>query len=287
MGGNALKHYNVKRIPRHEYDERRFFVESWMRVVGKYTDSVSRYFIPGQVVKDDYGDMDILFTSSNPTAVIEFFKEKFNSKGFKKNGNCTSVEWNGFQVDFIHFSPEKFRFACHYYSHGTYSAVLGKAVRYYGFKLGWDGLSYTLRVDNTKYDHLITRDWDEAMKLLKYNTTLDPSVTYPQLELFDHLVTSPLLQKHIFARTKPDRNYGFQEDFFSWIVDRPNLNKRRYSKLHGWKILFFYNPVTCGQLILKLLKMHFDVSVRPVKKWHRKITYKYLYPFALKCWGVL
>jgi hypothetical protein len=285
MGGKALKEYGVVRISPEAYQERLKKLNDWM---AELPDSLEcDYFVPGQVVKEDYGDMDVLFTSTNPKVVVDFFKEKFASKGAKKNGNCTSVEWDEFQVDFIHFREEVFPFACHYYSHGTYAAILGKVMRYYHLKLGWDGLSFTLRTKNGKYERLLTRDWGEAMTLMGYKTYLKKEWTFPEEDLFKHLISSPLMQKHIFRDTKPDRNYGFQEKFFIWVDSQPDVGDKERTRSYGWFILWQHNPRVCVELAFKQGLMWFEETTRPIKRVYRKVKYQYLYPVAFKCRGML
>lgn len=285
MGGKALKEYGVVRISSASYQERLKQLNDWM---GELPDQLEcEHFVPGQVVKEDYGDMDVLFTSNNPRAVIDFFKDKFATKGAKKNGNCTSVEWDGFQVDFISFNEEVFPFACHYYSHGTYAAILGKVMRYYHFKLGWDGLAFTVRSKNGKYDRMLTRDWGEAMRLMGYKTYLPKAQTFPEEDLFRHLISTPLMQKHIFAQTKPDRNYGFQEKFFNWVVSQPEVGDKERTRSYGWFILWNHNPRICVELAFKKGQMVLEEATRPIKRVYRKVKYKYVFPFAFKCRGML
>ncbi len=285
MGGKALKEFGVTRIPQCEYENRLKQLTSFM---GSLPDGVScRWFVPGGVVKDDHGDLDILYCSPDSKLVVDHFKRLMGSSGSKKNGNVTSIEWMKFQVDFIHIAPEKFDFACHYYAHGTYAALVGKLARYYGFKLGWSGLSVYLQTKNKQYELTLTRDWGAAMHLLGYDSTLRADQTYHIDDLYKHLISSTLISKKIYQNSKPDRNYGFQEEFFDWIDIQAKVPYNVHNRQYGWIMLAKHNLLLTSWLAFKFCKMWLGELFQPIKRRYRKFKHVHLYPFAFRCQGWL
>lgn len=285
MGGNALKQYGVARISNSEYQKRLIQLHAYMDNLPEGVTCM--WFVPGGVIKEDHGDLDVLFSSSDPAAVVSYFKRVMGSVGAKKNGNVNSIEWLGFQVDLIHIPADKFDFACHYYAHGTYAALLGKLARYYGFKLGWQGLSVYLQTKHRQHEELLTRDWDTAMELFGYDTTLDPKATLSVEDLYDHLISSPLISKRIYKSSRPDRNYGFQEDFFEWIDIQAQVPENAKSRSFGWMLVAKQDLPTALRLLHQYGRMHIQDWMQPAKRWYKKMKYVRVYPLAYRIRGWL
>lgn len=283
MGGKALKEYGVTRISTVDYKRRLDQLSAYMRDLPEGVEC--RWFVPGGVHKEDHGDMDVLYTSANPAAVVSHFKRIFGSIGARKNGNVNSIEWSGFQVDLIHIPADSFEFACHYYAHGTFAALVGKLARYYGFKLGWQGLSVYVQTKHRQHEELITSDWNEAMAFLGYAYYLEPSETFSVQDLYEHLIDSPLIHKRIFKTSRPDRNYGFQEEFFEWIDIQAKVPDNAKSRAFGWLMITKHHWPTGLRLLQEYGNMHLSDWGQPVKRWWRKLKFTKLYPLACKIWG--
>lgn len=286
MGGKALKQYNVKRISPEEYHQR----------VAKLPDILAwpggkvKYFVPGDITgKRDYGDIDVLYTI--PKGFIETSDFNFVdtvsracfSKGKVKNGICTSVEWNGFQLDLIRIPEDEFEFACNYYAHGTHAALLGRIAAYYSYKLGYDGLSWRIRVGDQKRDILLTRQWDQALRTLGYSTTLDASKDYSVDEVFDHITESPLYCKQIFISTKPDRRVGFQDTFYGYALRTAAVDY--VDPKEGWNYLKKEFPDRLLEIRLTQASMQFKVWIRPFKRAWRKVWFTKILPAAYRVRG--
>lgn len=283
MGGRALKEFGVTRISDAEYKNR---IQRFNAVMRNRPEECGTtiYFIPGDVEKEDRGDLDVIYYSARPDLVVKYLEKVFNSKGRKKNGNVNSIEWEGFQVDMIHVDSAKLMFAAHYYAHGTCAALMGRLARYYGFKLGWNGFGFQLQVDNQKEQFTLTHKWEEALKVLGYHEVLDFEQNYKQEEIFDFLKGSTLLSKKIFRSSNPDRNYGFQEEFFAW-VENQDVPETGRPRVYGWYLLYKYYPLTAVKLTFKYLSMWVNYFVRPVKRRWRKVWFNRLMPLAFKLRG--
>lgn len=285
MGGNALKQYGVTRISHPAYEQRLRQLNAYMENLPEGIECT--YFVPGGVVKEDHGDLDVLYYSNDPEKLIQHFKRLFGSVGSKKNGNCHSLEWMGFQVDFIYIRPGAFDFASHYYAHGTYAALLGKLARYYGFKLGWQGLHFVVKTKHREHTEEITLDWDEAVSILGYETVLDPKATLPVEELYEHLISSKLIHKRIYKSSKPDRNYGFQEEFFEWIDIQAQVADNGKSRAYGWCLITKRKPTMGVRLLHKHGRMILADWAQPLRRKYRKLRFVHVEPFLYKCRGWL
>lgn len=288
MGGKALKHLGVKRLSENEYLERVRQFNKAIYFNGLVTPSQVYFTIPAHVPgKEDYGDLDVVYTYSG-FARVDFpgiLQKKFESKGFVRNGNCTSIEWYGFQVDLIRVKPEEYDFATHYYAHGTHAALLGRLASYYGFKLGWGGLYYTLGTKNAKHDVLLTRKWEVALLVLGYDTTLPAKEVFTKEGVFEHIESSKYFCKDIFKSTRPDRNYGFQEEFYDYAL-KSDCTKS-FERSQGWKMLLFFGFLKTLTIWLRLKLMQVQEFFRPIKRFFRKTYHKYVKPFAFKVQGWL
>lgn len=275
MGGRALKNLNVVRVAPDIYKS---FKERFVDIVSAYNDPI-QYCIPGDVAdKADYGDMDVIFHTAEPQKFIEFFAARVASRGQHKNGNCTSVEWNNFQIDLIYVSKESYDFARNYYAHGTHAALIGRLASYYGFKLGWNGFYRKIHIGNYKKDILLTLDWAEALKSLGYVYYFITEVDVRKDIIFEHIISSEYFSKKVFRSSKPDRNYGFQEEFFQYVATLPNEGVLR-PKVFGYLILLKYYPLSAKKVLYEEFTQNInELFFRPIRKFKRKMWYKYIKP---------
>lgn len=283
MGGRALKQYGVERIPDSEYVKRIGRFNELMNNLPKECGYVE-YYIPGDVHKEDRGDLDVVFYAERPDLVLSYLSTAFASAGKHKNANVTSIEWERFQVDMIHMSKEKLQFAKHYYAHGTCAAIIGRMAKYFGFHLGWDGLQYTVHVGNNKKFIPLTKSWEEALKLLGYNKPLDYKLNYSVEEVYEFLLSSSLIDKKMFRSSRPDRNYGFQEEFFEHIKTA-NIPDVKYDRRHGIRCLVVNYPFQAITVLVETVNMKIESLIQPYRRKWRKLWFTTLMPLMFKLRG--
>lgn len=171
MGGKALK---LPPIPRAKYLEMSSRLKTMM----------PQLRFPTALVKPAHGDLDVLYVplvgKDDPIFIAE---RLFNSKSKKVNGNVTSLEWEGHQVDFIKCDVEWIDFACDWYSYGDRARVLGRTYKHYGLSLKFSGLYCG--------EKLISRDWDFAMTCLGFGNV------FSSVDKYD-LEDSPYVSQEIY-----------------------------------------------------------------------------------------
>ena len=119
MGGKAV---GGRRMPFEEFFERRNRLKRFFD-----QENITVYF-PTELIKDDYGDIDIILHKSYSGQAAFLFSLWANSKVGKKNGNVHSFEWEGVQVDLI-FVPDP-EYSVRWYSYGQASAIMGRIYRH-------------------------------------------------------------------------------------------------------------------------------------------------------------
>ena len=129
MGGTALLHLNVQRLSKSKYID---ITNEINEIIHQYYEFA---FIPLQFpTKESFGDVDILVSNKLKEVDIE-------SKGRVENGNVTSIEYKGAQVDFIYIPQDAFNYSKIIYSWGEFGQILGMCCRCYGLKSSYNGLS--------------------------------------------------------------------------------------------------------------------------------------------------
>jgi len=229
MGGNAVKSFgNVVRLKTEEYDELALEVVAVLS-----SEKVRPYIIPSYREKPDHGDMDLIvsseFWSYNTRNSVN---TKLESNGFVQNGTVTSYaipyKENIFQVDIISVPPDRLEFAYNYFAWNDLGNLLGRIFHRLGFKLGHLGLQYIIRDPENK-DHVvseltITKNWDEALRLVRYNPVRFAEGFNTLEEIFQYVIYNPYANKDIFllenrnaiSRIR-DRKRKTYMDFLEWL----------------------------------------------------------------------
>lgn len=188
MGGKALK---LPPIPRTKY----------LSMVNQLKNLMPYLYFPTALVKAEHGDIDVLYTDECTITVAE---KTLQSASKKVNGNVTSLEWQGHQVDFIKCDPEWIEFARHWYSYGDRARILGKTYKHYGLSLKFTGLWYG--------NKLLTTDWYKALDVLKFQNILS-SVDKYDLEL------CPYVSREIYPDFGNLRNkVSWHRKLMLWLV---------------------------------------------------------------------
>lgn len=148
MGGLALKHLNVRRVPAAEY----FDLTAMVKEIFQKVFGAELHIIPAYRQKADFGDCDAVVASNQlPEDWRERFSAVVGSRGMVRNGNVTSIEVNGVQFDFIVMPVYKVANAVAYFSYNDLGNLMGRIAHKMGFKYGHDGLWLVIR----NKDHIL------------------------------------------------------------------------------------------------------------------------------------
>lgn len=111
MGGLALKHFDVVRLERENFDQ--LVIELTSKLHSFFGNEVKFDPIPFYHNKKDFGDLDILYSSNQN--ITEKIIGLINPNQFVNNSPVLSIVYvfagQNFQIDFIRVSPEEHEFA--------------------------------------------------------------------------------------------------------------------------------------------------------------------------------
>lgn len=161
MGGNALRHLGVTRRQLPEYTSIKTRV---LDILRDYYECVETPREPPG--KTSFGDLDVLVASPIPGKTHAHTDPRFQSRGFVKNGNVISFEYDNFQIDRIRVSGESFKLSLAYF-HGNFGMILGKLLRKYRLSFGHKsfGIKYQCKQGFVYFE--LSRDLDAILESLK------------------------------------------------------------------------------------------------------------------------
>ena len=145
MGGNAMKHFNVVRFNKDQYEELTAAIRGCFEQLNENTDD-SVEIVPSYRNKESFGDCDILTDISSEEFEVELQKDKdFLILGKKRNGYVMSYamkfkNYEPFQVDLIRSTASNFSFNLNYLSYNDLGNLIGRIAAALGYKFGHDGL---------------------------------------------------------------------------------------------------------------------------------------------------
>lgn len=289
MGGNALQHLGVRRISVAEMAKR---LDDFEYIVDKINiDDFIIHFPMPLFGKTDYGDLDVIYTCDpkNIETIRTKLIKEFKSKGFKKNGSVTSIEWVGLQVDMIYAPLEEFDWTSNWYSHGDASAIKGRIYRYYNFKFGHNGLFYNIKTKNMSKDVLVTRNWKSAHRLMDWKALL-LFYMYSEENIFTYMTTCPHIHPAIYSTIKPtDRPRSSQVKFYEWIMKyfENNPNYAYKPREFGLQLLYKADKLVWLKVMKETAMMNLRERINPFRKKIRKLLYTKVYPVLFKLRGML
>lgn len=153
MGGNALKHYETKRLDSAEY----FFFTGNFRA--KFYDIFGFYpvLITAYKNKKSFGDADFLVQSDLlPPDWTDKLKTAFDLQDtqYIKNGNVVSIGVDNFQVDLIVTANQDMNSSEFYFSYNDFGNLIGRIGHKLGIKIGHKGASIVVR-HRARSDHIL------------------------------------------------------------------------------------------------------------------------------------
>lgn len=152
MGGQAIKNTPVRRYQRAEYEQLKAEVLAQLQADFPKCKMAA---IPAYRSKASFGDLDILFETSNLQLKLEpYLQERFQSPEIVRNSHVFSFAYRAFQIDLIGSSSEDFEISLHYFSWNDLGNILGRLYHKMGFKYGHDGLHFLFKADNYQFGEI-------------------------------------------------------------------------------------------------------------------------------------
>jgi hypothetical protein len=186
--------------------------------------------------KESFGDLDILYTSRGTRLPMpQIIKSIFGDVEVVANGDCTSFDYNGFQVDMIFAHEDHFNFAYEYFNWNDLGNFIGRTAHRLGFKFGHDGLKYVIRDkdDDVRVvkEIIVTTDFKEAMTFLGFKWNSHLVFNTPE-EIFEYASTSEYFSPESFlfgqrnhtARVR-DRKRKMYNECLAYYTKKYNLKE--------------------------------------------------------------
>lgn len=233
MGGLALKHLGVERIPADRYHGissriQQAFVRLFNRTCLQ---------IPAYSEKKDFGDCDMIIVGSElPPNWMEGFAAVVGSRGFVRNGDVTSMEIENFQFDFISVPYEMKHFAHAYFSYNDLGNLMGRIAHKMGFKYGHLGFSYVMRHDQSAHqDILVSPSLESVFDFLGYDFGRWQAGFSTLEDIFEFVASSPYFNPDIYllhnvnavSRIRDAKRKTYTE-FLKWCRSSPSA-KAKYT----------------------------------------------------------
>ena len=198
MGGNIWKDQSV-RLNKSEYFECCYQVKDLLvSILGISPEDI--FIIEAVKNKESFGDMDIVIRKNNYNILDIQTKIQEQNLKTSKNGDILSfLNINNFQIDLIFVDKGSFNYACNYFGCQDLGNLLGRIIKQYGFKHGWNGLYYVQRNgDHVVKEHLLSINYLDIINILGLDKYKFFHGFNDYEDMFNWLVKSPLFISSIF-----------------------------------------------------------------------------------------
>lgn len=170
MGGQALKSIATHRLNAHDYHA---LVPQVLKIIRRVVgENRPLCVIDAYRAKQDFGDMDVLVASDElPADYKDVLEREFESREVYRNGNVTSFDFGGFQIDLIAIANDKFDYAKSYFSWNDLGNLVGRIAHKMGLKHGFEGLCLPMRAGDTHVfcEISVTLDIEQALTFMGYD----------------------------------------------------------------------------------------------------------------------
>ncbi|MDD5149780.1 MAG: hypothetical protein PHC28_04780 [Flavobacterium sp.] len=188
--------------------------------------------------KETFGDLDIIYSNDSKidTSKLSWIQSdgsNYTPKFPYINSDITSFDYlldNGeiFQIDLVKIPIECLSFAVQYFSYGDCGNIIGRAYKYAGFKLTFEGLKYKYLSKYTSKLLTLTVNWQEALDFLEYPVYQEYEFK-DILSVFDYCFSTPYANTDIYQienSNHVDRIRNKKRPMFmamqQYINDNPN-----------------------------------------------------------------
>ena len=205
MGGNIWKDQSF-RLQKTEYFK---YCKHVSDLLNSF--NINTFYITEAIKnKEDYGDMDIVIPFETNQDIISTIRASLNKAGYTNctNGNVLSFLFNSFQIDLICVPIVQYDYACKYFSFQDVGNLIGRMLKQYGFKHGWQGLYYPQRSDveestsngaeHVVKEHLLSLNYYKTLEIAQLDIDKFKDGFNTLEEMFQWIVQSPLFNPHIF-----------------------------------------------------------------------------------------
>lgn len=198
MGGNALKNTQTRRLQAAEYHQTIPKIEQEIASVLGSNHRVGG--IESYSNKPDFGDADVLVESDK---IRPDYKDEiarvFKSNEVYKNGNVTSFDRAGFQVDVIAIANENYDYAKAYFSFNDLGNLVGRVAHKMGLKHSFEGLKIPVRDGDHMFAELtLTRDMDRALSFMGYDPKRFNQGFQDMKEIFEYTASTPYFDPSVY-----------------------------------------------------------------------------------------
>lgn len=198
MGGNALKNCYTRRFDSDEY----FSLYKKFKNKFCFMKNVERYdLIPTYKNKKTFGDMDIIYTTSDDTPLdIKFIKTLFvNSNEVSHNSDIISFEYNEIQIDLIHSKKCYYDYALNYFKYSDLGNLTGRIAHKFGLKHGHRGLTLPLRDGDNLFDEIVlTYDYNRALTFLGFDSNHFNNGFDSINQIYNYVITNKYFNPEIY-----------------------------------------------------------------------------------------
>jgi len=230
MGGLALKHLDVQRVPAERYQELSARVQQrFTTLFGQRPD-----IVPSYAQKPDFGDCDMIVTSAElPELWREGLAAASASRGWLVNGDVTSMEIENVQFDFISVPRKARDFAYVYFAFNDLGNLMGRVAHKMGFKYGHLGFQRVLRDGDHTYATIdTTEDVADVFDFLGYDYALWQQGFATLEEIFQFTASSQYFNPDIYllhnrnavSRIRDAKRKTYT-DFLKWCEHTTGLNQ--------------------------------------------------------------
>lgn len=245
MGGNAIK--DACRVGREEYEH---LEQKILTKINEYNPAFYARSIPYYKNKQDFGDIDILISSSSGSNPQDIPRKIFHSEEVVKNGNVQSFRLRldsdrVFQVDTISVPYEDLDVAKFYFSYNDLNLLTGRIAHKLGLKFGFDGLVLKIRTESghAGLDINLTKDPRRIYDFLGYDYNRYLQGFNNLEEVYEFVASTKYFNPFIFdyeqlnhINKTRNRKRATYAGFLEWISHGEGFNQYQFQQKQAYLI---------------------------------------------------
>lgn len=229
MGGNAIK--GAKRLEKDEYLAMKKYVTDKLNL-----HNIKHHVIQAYETKPSFGDMDIIIVKQAERNVKQICCDALEPLETIHNGNVSSLNVQGFQVDLIFESEDNFDFATKYFAFNDLGNLIGRVAHRMGFKFGHDGVWFVMRDGDHVFGEIcLTKDFSKGLTFFGFDAerykqgfkTLEDIFTYVSSSKYFNRDLYPLEHRNHIARMR-DRKRKTYTAFLDYCDKLPQREEFQF-----------------------------------------------------------
>lgn len=190
--------------------------------------------------KVDHGDLDVIIQTNNLRTmftkeyIVKDILDKFNVTKSYSNGPMLSIEYSGFQIDFIFRNEKEYEMQCILADYSPFCILIGKIAHRYGMKMSHEGLKYITKIGDRSHYTPLSRDPKKIFTFLGYD--LDKFGDFKtREEIYEYILSSPYCHHDVFRLYKMNakernrqRNRKDYIHFLDYLETVPDNSSKRF-----------------------------------------------------------